>query len=67
MRTSLATPRNFVPDFRPGIRTVPAAQASRREPYPARAPGVGYGNSSGYASERRYARGWEGQPLFRCG
>ena len=27
--------------------------------------GVGYGNSSGYASLRRYAQNW-GQPRFRC-
>lgn len=67
MTTVTSTPRSFVPEFRPGIRTAPAPQGSRREPYPERAPGVGYGNSSGYASERRYARGWNGQPLFRCG
>ena len=67
MSTTATTHRSFVPDFRPGIRTAPAPQGSRREPYPERAPGVGYGNSSGYASERRYTRGWNGQPLFRCG
>ena len=67
MSTTVHTHRSFVPDFRPGIRTVPAPQGSRREPYPERAPGVGYGNSSGYASERRYARGWNGEPRFRCG
>ncbi|HEV8694799.1 MAG TPA: hypothetical protein VGQ93_11555 [Lysobacter sp.] len=27
--------------------------------------GVGYGNSSGYASNRRYTTDWP-QPLFRC-
>ena len=27
--------------------------------------GVGYGNSSGYASNRRYAQDWM-QPRFRC-
>ena len=27
--------------------------------------GVGYGNSSGYASDRRYTTDWA-QPLFRC-
>jgi hypothetical protein len=27
--------------------------------------GVGYGNSSGYASNRRYANDWM-QPRFRC-
>ncbi len=27
--------------------------------------GIGYGKSSGYASNRRYASDWV-QPLFRC-
>ncbi len=27
--------------------------------------GVGYGRSSGYASDRQYAKAW-GQQLFRC-
>lgn len=27
--------------------------------------GVGYGNSSGYATNRRYAQDWM-QPRFRC-
>ncbi|HEY5805564.1 MAG TPA: hypothetical protein VIT90_17945 [Lysobacter sp.] len=27
--------------------------------------GVGYGNSSGYATDRRYAQDWM-QPRFRC-
>jgi hypothetical protein len=44
-----------------------APETSRRAVYRERAPGVGYGNSSGYASERRYATGWDGQPRFRCG
>jgi hypothetical protein len=44
-----------------------APETSRRAVYRERAPGVGYGNSSGYATERRYARGWDGQPRFRCG
>ena len=65
--THTTTPRSLVPERRPGIRTTPAPQTSRRELYPERAPGVGYGNSSGYASERRYAQGWNGQPRFRCG
>lgn len=66
MRT-VQPPRSFVPEFRPGIRTAAAPRPTRSEPYPARGPGVGYGNSSGYASERRYAPGWGGQPRFRCG
>ena len=40
----------------------PSAMLRRRE----RDFGVGYGNSSGYASDKRYASAW-GQPLFRCG
>ena len=43
------------------------AQAARLAVYRDRAPGVGYGNSSGYASARRYASGWTGQDRFRCG
>lgn len=44
-----------------------AAAPARRAVYRDRAPGVGYGNSSGYASDRRYSSGWAGQALFRCG
>ena len=65
--THTIQPRSFVPVVRPGTRTTPAPSSARRELYPERAPGVGYGNSSGYASERRYAHGWNGQPRFRCG
>ena len=69
MRTTEHTQPHSHPgaDIRPFPRLVRVPEDSRREPYPERAPGVGYGNSSGYASERRYARGWNGQPLFRCG
>lgn len=42
------------------------ARLDRRAVYRDRAPGVGYGNSSGYASARRYASGWTGQDRFRC-
>jgi hypothetical protein len=44
-----------------------APETSRRAVYRERAPGVGYGNSSGYASKRSYASGWDVQPRFRCG
>jgi len=40
----------------------PSVQLRRRE----RDFGVGYGNSSGYASDKRYANAW-GQLRFRCG
>ena len=43
----------------------PVAPAPRRE-YRERDFGVGYGRSSGYASARRYAEPWNGQPRFRC-
>lgn len=42
----------------------PAASFARREPRE-RDFGIGYGNSSGYASNRRYASQW-GAPRFRC-
>ena len=45
----------------------PAAQQPARREYRERDFGVGYGRSSGYASTRQYAIGWNGQPLFRCG
>ena len=59
-------PRNPTPTSRPENR-IAVAQGSRRAVYRVREAGVGYGNSSGYASERRYTRGWSGQPIFRCG
>jgi hypothetical protein len=43
-----------------------AAPAAPRREYRERDFGVGYGRSSGYASERRYAAPWNGQPRFRC-
>ena len=49
-------PRNALSPPRPVVRPA-APETSRRAVYRERAPGVGYGNSSGYASERRYARG----------
>jgi hypothetical protein len=54
------------------IQTAPsAARANVVIPLPVRHVhrerdfGVGYGNSSGYASNRRYAQEWM-QPRFRC-
>jgi len=44
-----------------------AVRPGRRAVYRERAFGVGYGNSSGYASQRRYASGWTGLERFRCG
>lgn len=38
----------------------------RRE-YRERDFGIGYGRSSGYASDRHYVNGWAGAVRFRCG
>ncbi|HJW45307.1 MAG TPA: hypothetical protein VJ484_02345 [Lysobacter sp.] len=47
-------------------KPVPAAQSAEvRHLHRDRDFGVGYGNSSGYASDRRYTSNWV-QPLFRC-
>ncbi len=42
----------------------PMSTTARRQPPRTRDFGVGYGNSSGYASERRYTSDW-GQIRFR--
>lgn len=58
--------RNFEPRRQDNAKSAPVNQPApvrhlRRE----RDFGVGYGNSSGYASNRRYSNsGFE--PLFRC-
>ena len=57
--------RSYSPNYRRNVRTSQSAQP-RRAVYRERETGVGYGNSSGYATTRRYVRGWEGEPLFRC-
>ena len=49
------------------VSTRTESQPVRRAVYREREPGVGYGNSSGYASGRRYSSGWTGQERFRCG
>ncbi len=64
--TSLRTLNRPFP-ARPSTVAIPAAPQSsqpRRE-YRERDFGVGYGKSSGYASDKRYANAW-GQLLFRC-
>ncbi|WP_166211596.1 hypothetical protein [Cognatiluteimonas telluris] len=66
-------PRSIFPfrsPFQTSIpRPAPVARAlpelARRE-YVERDFGIGYGRSSGYASPRRYASAWNGQPRFRC-
>ena len=53
------------------IPTRPTAPSANVVPLPVRHIhrerdfGVGYGNSSGYATTRRYAQDWM-QPRFRC-
>ncbi len=55
------TPSNVtVPAPRATVTPLPVRHIHRERDF-----GVGYGNSSGYASERRYAQNWM-QPLFRC-
>jgi hypothetical protein len=58
-----------VPNPRNGNRNVPrsTAGAPTRREYRERDFGVGYGRSSGYASDRRYASAWNGPIHFRCG
>ncbi|MFC3551910.1 hypothetical protein ACFOLC_12945 [Lysobacter cavernae] len=57
--------------FRPNAApTTPIARALAAPPpvrhtHRERDFGIGYGNSSGYASNRRYTRDWA-QPRFRC-
>ena len=58
---STTSPRLSTPTRAPA----PKAEPTRRE-YRERDFGIGYGRSSGYASTRQYATGWNGQPLFRC-
>ncbi len=60
-------PFSISPSFaRSATQTPPSATSPRRE-YRERDFGVGYGRSSGYASQRQYANGWNGQLRFRCG
>ena len=47
-------------------KRVQVPQGARRAVYRERETGVGYGNSSGYASDRQYAHAWVGAPRFRC-
>jgi len=58
-----------IPNPRNGNRNVlrATAEAPARREYRERDFGVGYGRSSGYASDRRYASAWNGPIHFRCG
>ena len=46
--------------------SVPASTQAPRREHRSRDFGVGYGNSSGYASGKRYADNW-GNARFHCG
>jgi hypothetical protein len=58
-----------IPNPRNGNRNVlrSTADVPTRREYRERDFGVGYGRSSGYASDRRYASAWNGPIHFRCG
>ena len=58
----LTADRTSTPTPTPRPATVSARRVDRAR---AREFGVGYGNSSGYATTRRYASPW-GAPRFRC-
>ena len=66
MTTLRTIDRSYTPRLATVVPATPVQQPSvmlrRRE----RDFGVGYGNSSGYASDKRYASAW-GQLRFRCG
>lgn len=61
MNAFLTLPTRPNPPSKPPVAFAPPTRHTHRE----RDFGVGYGNSSGYASPRRYADNW-GQPRFRC-
>jgi hypothetical protein len=56
------TPRNPTPnrDHADNVVALPARRVRRERDF-----GIGYGSSSGYASERRYVNDW-GLTRFRC-
>jgi hypothetical protein len=62
----MTTPTLRSPMSRPRTTPIATAPAAPRREYRERDFGIGYGRSSGYASERRYAAPWNGQPRFRC-
>jgi hypothetical protein len=70
MTTSTRPLPTTLPTIRTGNRIAPRSlvttEPTRRE-YRERDFGVGYGRSSGYASDRRYASAWNGPAHFRCG
>ena len=61
------TPRISAPTLRPLPPLEPPISVPTRREYRERDFGVGYGRSSGYATQRQYVSAWNGQPRFRCG
>ncbi|HEY0502748.1 MAG TPA: hypothetical protein VGD42_04555 [Lysobacter sp.] len=59
-RPNSPSPSNSNDSSRPNVVPLPVRHVHRERDF-----GVGYGNSSGYASNRRYADNWV-QPRFRC-
>lgn len=57
---TLSTNPNPTPAKPSSVVAMPTRHIHRERDF-----GVGYGNSSGYASPRRYVDTW-GQPRFRC-
>ncbi|HEY0505172.1 MAG TPA: hypothetical protein VGD42_16950 [Lysobacter sp.] len=60
MNASRPSPNASVSNPRANVIPMPQRHVHRERDF-----GVGYGNSSGYASPRRYAQDWM-QPRFRC-
>lgn len=62
----MTTPVLRTADTTPTLRPVPVQAPTKRiDRARVRDFGVGYGNSSGYATARSYASNW-GTPRFRC-
>jgi len=61
---TMQTNNNDRREAAPAIQTVQPSAPARRN-HRERDFGVGYGNSSGYASGKRYTNDWA-QPRFRC-
>jgi hypothetical protein len=60
---TMQTNNNDRREAAPALQTVQPSPARRN--HRERDFGVGYGNSSGYASGKRYTNDWA-QPRFRC-
>jgi len=61
---TMQTNNNDRRESTPALQTVQPSAPARRN-HRERDFGVGYGNSSGYASGKRYTNDWA-QPRFRC-